>query len=120
MTAAGDVVRAFYASVVRRDFAGAREYLADGMTFVGLFETYPSPSAYLTALTGLMSITTRLEIKTVIAQGDEAAIFFELDTKAPAEASTLVAEWHRVRDGRIVWARSAFDGRPFEAMFKGA
>jgi hypothetical protein len=47
----------------------------------------------------------------------------DLETTAPAEAKTLVAEWHKVRDGRIVEVHSAFDGRPFEAMFtrgKGA
>ena len=35
-------------------------------------------------------------------------------------ARTLVAEWHETRNGRIVRARSAFDGRPFAAMFTPA
>jgi hypothetical protein len=33
------------------------------------------------------------------------------------KATTFVAEWHTVRDGRIVRAQSAFDGRPFAALF---
>ena len=36
---------------------------------------------------------------------------------APAAATTLVAEWHQVKNGKIVRAQSAFDGRPFAAMF---
>ena len=55
-------------------------------------------------------------MKTIVAQGKDAAIFFDLETTAPAPATTLVAEWHRVRDGKIFEVRSAFDGRPFEAM----
>ncbi len=52
--------------------------------------------------------------------GPHAAIFMEMETTAPAAAITLVAEWHRVKDGKIVRAQSAFDGRPFAAMFAGA
>ena len=120
MERAGDVLRSFYRAVVRRDFAEARTYLKDDLVFVGLFETYPSAEAYLAALTGLMGITKRLDIKTLIAEGNDAAVFFELETSAPAEAVTLVAEWHQVEDGKIVHAESCFDGRPFAAMFAGA
>jgi hypothetical protein len=58
-----------------------------------------------------------LEVETIIAQGEDAAVFFELETIAPAAATTLVAEWHQIRDGKIANVRSVFDGRPFEAMF---
>ncbi len=56
----------------------------------------------------------------MIAEGNEVAVFFELETRAPAEAVTLVAERHQVKDGRIRHVASAFDGRPFAAMFAGA
>lgn len=114
---AGKTVEAFYAAVKRRDIAAARQFLDPKLTFYGLFETYPNAESYLAALTGLLSITTRLDVKTIIAQGEEAAIFFDLETMAPAAATTFVAEWHRVRDGLIFQVRSAFDGRPFEAIF---
>jgi hypothetical protein len=47
-----------------------------------------------------------------------AAIFFELQ-RAPAEGTVLVAEWHQFKDGKIAHVKSAFDGRPYEAMFTG-
>jgi limonene-1,2-epoxide hydrolase len=119
MPAAGDVVKAFYAAVRKKDLATARQYLGDDLEFVGLFETYHGPGEYLAALTGLLGITKRLDVKTVVAEGGEAAIFFELETVAPAAATTLVAEWHKVSDGKIRWVQSAFDGRPFAAMFTG-
>jgi len=113
----GETLTAFYDAVKKKDIAAARGYLDTSLVFYGLFETYRGPESYLTALTGLLSITTRLEVKAIIAQGDDAAVFFELDTTAPAAATTFVAEWHRVRNGKIVQVRSAFDGRPFAAMF---
>lgn len=117
MPAAGQVLEAFYAAVKRKDLAAAGAYLDPHLTFVGLFETYRNAEQYLTALTGLLQIVVRLDVKCLIAEGNNAAVFFELETTAPARATTLVAEWHQIKDGRIVHARSAFDGRPFEAMF---
>lgn len=116
---AGAVLRQFYDAVTRRDMAKARTFLADDMVFVGLFETYPNADAYIETFTRLMSIVSRLDVKTIIGEGDQAAIFMEMETTAPAAATTFVAEWHQVRNGKIVRARSAFDGRPFAAMFSG-
>ena len=115
-----EVVKRFYDAVQKRDLKTARSYLGDDLLFIGLFETYHRPEQYLAALTGLLGITVRLDVKTIIAQGHEAAIFFELETTAPAAATTLVAEWHQVTDGKIHRVQSAFDGRPFAAMFTGA
>lgn len=116
---AGDVLRQFYDAVRKRDMSKARAFLHDAMVFVGLFETYPNADAYIETFTKLMSIVTRLDVKTIIGEGDQAAIFMEMETTAPAAATTLVAEWHQVKDGKIVRAQSAFDGRPFAAMFGG-
>jgi ketosteroid isomerase-like protein len=116
---AGTILKQFYDAVQERDMAKARTYLADDMTFVGLFETYPNADAYIATFTQLMQIVTRLNVKTIIAEGDNAAIFVEMVTTAPAPATTLVAEWHQTRNGKITRAQSAFDGRPFAAMFAG-
>lgn len=119
MPKAGDVLKNFYRAVINRDFAKARGYLKDDLVFVGLFETYRSADQYLAALKGLLGITERLEVKKIVAEENDAAIFFELQTKAPAEATVLVAELHEFEDGKIAHVRSAFDGRPYEAMFTG-
>jgi len=119
MMGPGEVVKRFYEALRKKDLAAARPFLGEDLVFVGLFETYRGPAEYLAALGGLLGITTRLDVKTIIAERDEAAIFFELETTAPAAATTLVAEWHRVTDGKIRRVQSAFDGRPFAAMFAG-
>ncbi len=89
------------------------------LQFVGLFETYRSADEYLSALTKLLQVTVRLDVKKIIAEGNDAAIFFELETKAPVAARTLVAEWHQIQNGKISHVESAFDGRPFAAIFGG-
>lgn len=119
MQNARTILEQYYDAVKKRDMAKARTYLADNMVFVGLFETYPNADAYISTFTKLMQIVTRLDVRTIIGEGENAAIFMEMETKAPAPAVTLVAEWHQIKDGKIVRAQSAFDGRPFAAMFTG-
>jgi hypothetical protein len=119
MSNSGQILRSFYEAAIKRDMATARSYLSDDLVFEGLFETYPNADKYIETFTGLLQITVRLTIKTIIAEGDQAAIFFELETKAPVEAVTLVAEWHQFKNGKISHVESAFDGRPFAALFAG-
>ena len=115
----GTILHQFYTAAIHRDFQTMRRYLRDDLVFVGLFDTYRSAEQYLKAFRELLSITERLEIKKIIAEGDDAAIFFELETRAPAEATVLVAEWHHFESGRIAQVQSAFDARPYERMFTG-
>ncbi len=119
MPNAGEILKKFYAAVAKKDITAARAYLDDDLLFLGLFETYHNAEEYLAALTGLLQITVRLDVKKIIAEGNDVAVFFELKTTAPAEATTLVAEWHQVKNGKISRVESAFDGRPFAAMFGG-
>ena len=117
MPSARTILEQFYAAVQRRDMKAARAFLADDMVFVGLFETYPNADAYIATFTQLMQIVTKLDVKVIIGEGDNAAIFMDMVTDGPINATTLVAEWHQIRNGRIVRAESAFDGRPFATMF---
>jgi len=119
MSKAGEVAKQFYQAVVKRDLTAARTFLADDLEFVGLFETYHGPAEYLAALTRLLSVTVRLEVKAIIGEGDQAAVFFELETQAPVQGTTFVAEWFQVTDGKVKRVQSAFDGRLFAAMFSG-
>jgi ketosteroid isomerase-like protein len=112
------VLRNFYTAVAQKDVASARKYLADDLTFYGLFQTYENADEYIAALTGLLGVTDQLEVKTIIGEGNDAAVFFDLKTKAPVAGDTLVAEWHQIRDGKIVRVYSAFDGRLFAPMFE--
>ncbi|HEY6327775.1 MAG TPA: nuclear transport factor 2 family protein [Blastocatellia bacterium] len=117
MENAGTVLKQFYDAVKERDMVKARGFLAEDMIFVGLFATYFSADSYIGTFSQLMHIVKRLDVKVIIGEGDNAAVFFEMETAPPIEATTLVAEWHQTKDGKIVRAESAFDGRAFAAIF---
>ena len=65
MQSNGDILKKFYADVVRRDLAAARGYLADDLVFVGLFATYRGADEYIAALTGLLQVRARVDHETV-------------------------------------------------------
>ena len=58
MENAGEVLRNFYAAIVR-DLTAARACLADDTVFEGLFETYRSADEYMKTFAGLRQITVR-------------------------------------------------------------
>jgi predicted ester cyclase len=120
MTGSGSTLQSFYEAVAARNLASAGRYLADDLVFSGLFETYRGPNEYLTALTKLLQVTRRLDVRKIVSQGADAVILFELETKAPVECTTLVTEWHQVVDGKINRVQSVFDGRPFARMFSAS
>jgi uncharacterized protein (TIGR02246 family) len=120
MSEARTVLEQFYDAVQRRDMKAARTFLADDMTLMGLFETYPNADAYITTFTQLMQIVVRLDVKTIFGDHENAVIFMDMVTAGPVNATTLVAEWHQVRSGKIIRAQSAFDGRAFAALFAPA
>ena len=119
MQNSGEIIKGFYAAVVKKDITAVRSYLSDDLLFLGLFETYHNAGEYIAALTKLLQVVIRLDVKKIIVEGNDVAVFFELETKAPAAATTLVAEWHQIKNGKIFHVESAFDGRPFAAMFAG-
>jgi quinol monooxygenase YgiN len=116
----GEVLRTYYEAAIRRDLDACRRYLADKLVFRGLFRAYQSADEYLGDFRQLLQITRRLEVQSVVAQGADAVVLYELETTAPAAATTLVTEWHHIENGKISRVQSVFDGRPFEAMFAGA
>jgi hypothetical protein len=95
MSNAGEILKKFYAAVVKKDIAAARRYLNDDLLFLGLFETYHKAEEYIAALTKLLQVVVRLDVKEIIAEGNDVAVFFELETKAPS-SSTRIIKWMQV------------------------
>lgn len=80
--------------------------------------TFDDRDSYLTSLQGLAAIVTGAERLKVFEDGDDACVIYELRTQ-PAP-SARIAEWYRVREGRIARMLVLFDARPFAALFEQA
>ena len=109
-TTAADVVERYSRALSARDFDTARSLLADDLHFEGPIDTFDRADDYLKAIRGLLTMAKGMEHQATVAQGDDVAVFYRLDTPV---AVAPVAEWYRVRGGRIAEVRAYFDARPF-------
>lgn len=114
---AADVVGKYFRALDDRDFAAARGMLADEMRFEGPIDTFEQADDFMKSISGLYGMVRGVEHQATIAQGDEVAVFYLLDTPV---ANAPVAEWHTVRGGKIVQVRAYFDARPFASPPQGA
>jgi len=109
-----ETVLAFQKAIGEKDFAAARKLLQDNLEFRGPLEAFHKADDYLHAIQTLSAIVEGVDILKVFEDGSDVSLFCDLKTKV---ASSFVAEWYKVNDGKITSVRVAFDARPFAAMF---
>jgi len=113
---APEIVQSYGAAWGRGDFAAARKLLHDDLSFQGPLDTFHRADDYLAAIQKLGAIVKGMRHQKTIVEGNDAAVFYTLDTVLGASA---VAEWYTVRGDRIASIRTYFDARPFAAAAGG-
>ena len=107
---AEELARGWIEAWVRMDIEWLRSHLAEDFVHTSPFGRLAGRDHYLQTVEPMARKSVqRLDIKAVIAQGDEAAIWFENVTGAGAVPS---CDWVRVRDGRIAEIQSFYDSAP--------
>src|SRR5262245_17014560 len=117
MAGAAEVVEQYQRAFGSGDLETARSLLADDLHFKGPLEEFDSADAFMQSVARLAQIITGTELKKVIADGNDVVTIYELRTSTPA-ATSDVAEWATVKNGKIAEIRVFFDARPFAAMFE--
>jgi ketosteroid isomerase-like protein len=97
---AKDTMTRYFETWNAHDFDAFEAQLADEITFAGPLGTANGPAECRRGIEGLSSIVSRAEVIT----------WFEL--QRDGESPVPVANWARVRDGKIVRVRVTFDPRP--------
>jgi limonene-1,2-epoxide hydrolase len=110
-----ETVLAYQQAVGKKDFAAARKLLHDNLEFRGPIDTFHKADDYLRAIQKLSAIVEGVDILKVFEDASDVGLFCDLKTKAVG--TSFVAEWYKVKDGKIVSVRVVFDARPFAAMF---
>ncbi|HEX3538684.1 MAG TPA: nuclear transport factor 2 family protein [Stellaceae bacterium] len=117
MAGSAEIVAAFQQAMSQGDFAVARKLLRDDVSFVGPIGSFGDADSLLAALRALQANVESADIRKVFADGQDVCVVFDLAFKQPRHTA-LIAEWHKVEDGRIAMMRAMFDARPFDAMLK--
>jgi hypothetical protein len=115
MPRAQEIVLSYQEAVGKKDFSAARKLLQDNLEFRGPIDAFHKADDYLHAIQKLSAIVEGVDILKVFEDGNEVSVFCDLKTKTVGTA--FVAEWYKVKDGKIASVRVVFDARPFAAMF---
>ena len=112
-----DIVMGYQRAIGNSDWAAARHYLKDNMTFKGPLATYDKPEPYLEDLKKLHNIVKGVDMKKVFVDGSDVCLIYDMITNTPA-GSAFISEWYHVEGGKIASVRVVFDARPFAAMWE--
>ena len=109
---AGDIVDQYFTALKQKDFDTMRTLLDDEVTFVGPLGATNGAGDYIDALKRVTASMVGVERQALFADGEDVCQIYDLTLTAPA-ATLTVAQWLKVRDGRITAVRLYFDARPY-------
>ena len=112
MTAA-EIVQSYNDAVGRGDFKAARKFLQDDLSFQGPLDTFNRAEDFLAAIQRLAGIVEAVDVKKMFVDGDDVCVLYDMKSKA---GTSFIAEWFRIRGGRIASIRVVFDARSFVAL----
>jgi ketosteroid isomerase-like protein len=111
MQTARTVVDRYFTALQAKDFATVRTLVHDDVTFKGALGTTNGAEEYVSGLEGIMATMTSMERRVVVAEGEDVCQVYDL-TRAVPPVTLPIAQWLRVRDGRIAQVAVYFDPRP--------
>ena len=116
MSKTADIVNAYQHALGQGDIAGARKLLSDKLSFRGPFDSFEAPEPYLEALKKLHPMVKGVKVHKLFVDESDACLLYDMETSTPA-GTAFIAEWYKVRDGKIASIRVVFDARPFAPLF---
>jgi hypothetical protein len=77
---AADVVHRYTQALEARDFSAARTFLADDLRFEGPIDRFDRADDFIKTISGLYGMVTGVEHKATVADGENVAWFYVLNT----------------------------------------
>lgn len=112
MASARDLVEQYLRALYGGDTETVRRCLADDLIHVGPTATFQTAEAWMKAAAHAPHGAQAVEIQTMLGDGEDVCVFYELVTSHRV-GRIPIAEWHRVRDGKIASIRLIMDTGPF-------
>ncbi len=106
-----EVVDRYFAAQKEKDFATMRTLIHDDVVFRGPLGATNTAEEYISGLQRMTATMTGMERTVVFAEGEDVCQIYDLVLAEPP-VSLPVAQWIKVRDGRIAQLFVYFDPRP--------
>ena len=107
---AREIVMAFIGALNNQDYATARTYVTDDMSFEGVLGSRDSADAYFH---DMEHMKLKYFVKKVFADADDVCLFYQIIMSG---ATIFGCGWYKVREGKILSIKVIFDPRPILEM----
>lgn len=104
-----EVVLSCVNAINREDFAAARRYVSEDMSFTGVLGSRQGRDAYFK---DMEKMRLKYEVKRVFVDESDVCLFYDL---AVSGTTVFVCAWYQVRGGKISSLNVVFDPRPLLA-----
>ncbi len=108
---AHEIVDRYFAAMAGKDFATIRTLVHDDVTFKGAMGTTNGADEYIGGLQQTLANMREVRRHVISADGESVFQVYDLIMSEP-DVSLPIAQWLRVRDGRIAALQVFFDPRP--------
>jgi ketosteroid isomerase-like protein len=116
-----DIVSGYLTAFYGGDFESAGPLLAEDFEFNGPFVSVKGRDAFLQSAQGLRMTSRGHRLLKQWQDGPDICSVYELALQGPQRSGTVtMAEWHRVRGGRIQSALVLFDSAAFREILASA
>ncbi|MGH8500907.1 MAG: nuclear transport factor 2 family protein [Gammaproteobacteria bacterium] len=114
-----DMVDAFLDAIGARDFEQAQRCLsADEFFYLSPIETFDNAADFIADVSRVGTILKRIDRRKLFVDGDQACAIFNLITTMDALSNTRIAQWMKVKNGKIVSIEVFFDAHAYASMFE--
>jgi ketosteroid isomerase-like protein len=103
------IAAAYFTAWEAADVERLRAILADDITFSGPLAQVAGADQYADSIRGLFQATEKVVVHKVWVDGDDVLTWFDLHM--PGAPPAPVAQWCRVRDGKVKRVQVTFDPR---------
>jgi uncharacterized protein YndB with AHSA1/START domain/ketosteroid isomerase-like protein len=99
----------YFEALARKDCAAIRAMLADDGSFMGPLQSFTDADAFMNEAEIFMRLTKKVDIKKVLADGDDVCIFWDYTTIVPSIPAIPVAAWLTIADDKIKYFHLHFN-----------
>ncbi|MBO9728322.1 MAG: nuclear transport factor 2 family protein [Chitinophaga sp.] len=110
---AREIVLAFINALNNEDFAVARQYLHDDLTFIGVLGTRTGADVYISEMSRMKFKYT---VKKSFEEGSDVSLYYDINM---GDKTIFCSGWYELKDNKISLFRVVFDPRPLFEERKG-
>jgi uncharacterized protein YndB with AHSA1/START domain len=99
----------YFEALARKDRAAIRAMLVDDGSFIGPLQSFTDADAFMNEADVFMRLTEKVEIKKVLADGDDVCIFWDYTTIVPSIPAIPVAAWLTIEADKIKYFHLHFN-----------